>query len=122
MHISSPAVTRVAVTSLAIGIGANCAAFSWADALLLRPLTVTRPGEVLTVGSSMSVEGFSSLRTSYREYVDLRNSTQNNKTQTTNNNTTNNKTKTQNTQPKHTQGLMVSGNFFAVMGVEPELG
>jgi hypothetical protein len=33
--------------SLAIGIGANCAIFSFADALLLRPLPVARPGETV---------------------------------------------------------------------------
>jgi hypothetical protein len=69
---TNPGFTLVAVGSLAIGIGANCAAFSWADALLLRPLTVARPGEVVTVGSTMSVEGFSRLGASYREYIDLR--------------------------------------------------
>ena len=46
---ASPAFTIVAVLSLAIGIGANCAIFSFADALLLRPLPVARPGEVRPV-------------------------------------------------------------------------
>src|SRR5918994_6158834 len=72
MLAANPGFTLVAVGSLAIGIGANCAAFSWADALLLRPLTVARPGEVVTVGSTMAVEGFSRLGASYREYVDVR--------------------------------------------------
>jgi hypothetical protein len=52
MLAASPGFTTVAVLSLAIGIGANCAIFSFADALLLRPLPVARPGEVLSVGSS----------------------------------------------------------------------
>jgi hypothetical protein len=47
---ASPGFTSIAVLSLAIGIGANCAIFSFADALLLRPLPVARPGEVFTVG------------------------------------------------------------------------
>src|SRR5512132_3566222 len=70
----SPGFTTIAVLSLAIGIGANCAIFSFADALLLRPLPVARPGEVLTVGSTISLEalGASGLSSSYRDYVDIR--------------------------------------------------
>ena len=59
---ANPGFTVVAVGSLAMGIGANCAAFSWADALLLRPLTVARPGEVVTVGSSDVRRGIQSSR------------------------------------------------------------
>src|SRR2546422_2884660 len=70
----SPAFAVIAVLSLAIGIGANCAIFSFADALLLRPLPVARPTEVLTVGSTTTLEalGASSLTSSYPDYVDLR--------------------------------------------------
>src|SRR5262245_45007498 len=66
--------TSIAVLSLAIGIGANCAIFSFADALLLRPLPVARPGEVFTVGSNSPFEAFgiSSLVSSYPDYVDIR--------------------------------------------------
>src|SRR5713101_4311590 len=73
--MSSPGFTTVSVLSLAIGIGANTAIFSFADALLLRPLPVARPGEVLTVGSTTAIEAFgaSSLVSSYRDYVDIRN-------------------------------------------------
>ena len=39
----------VAVLSLAIGTGANSAMFTLTDGLLLRPLPVTRPGQVVTV-------------------------------------------------------------------------
>ena len=70
----NPGFTIVAVLSLAVGIGANCAIFSFADALLLRPLPVARPGEVFTVGSVNSLESLraTSLVSSYRDYVDIR--------------------------------------------------
>ena len=58
---ASPGFTTVAVLSLAIGIGANCAIFSFADALLLRPLPVARPGELFTVGATSSLEALSRL-------------------------------------------------------------
>jgi hypothetical protein len=41
---------------VAIGIGANCAICTVADALLLRPLPVARPGEIVTVGSMNRLE------------------------------------------------------------------
>ena len=72
MLVKNPGFTLVSVISLAIGIGANCAVFSWADALLLRPLPVPQPNEVLTVGSATSVENFTNLVASYRDYVDIR--------------------------------------------------
>ena len=68
----SRASPLVAVLSLAIGIGANTAVFSFADTLLLRPLTVPRPGEVLTVGSTSATTIRQVLLASYRDYVDLR--------------------------------------------------
>src|SRR4030088_1949875 len=70
----SPGFAAIAILSLAIGIGANCAIFSFADALLLRPLPIARPGDVLTVGSTTSHEAFrgNSLVSSYPDYVDIR--------------------------------------------------
>jgi hypothetical protein len=35
---------------VAIGTGANCAVFTFADTLLLRPLTIARPDEVVRLG------------------------------------------------------------------------
>ncbi len=122
MLAANPGFTLVAVSSLALGIGANCAAFSWADALLLRPLTVARPSEVVTVGSTMSVEGFSRLGASYREYIDIRDRSASFDGLVAFTGVTSGLAATPEALPKLTLGMMVSGNFFTVMGVEPELG
>jgi hypothetical protein len=74
MLAKSPSFTVVSVVSLAIGIGANCAVFSFADTLLLRPLAVPRADGLLTVGLMGSFRD--SLIASYREYVDIRDQSQ----------------------------------------------
>jgi macrolide transport system ATP-binding/permease protein len=122
MLAANPVFTLVAVSSLAMGIGANCAAFSWADALLLRPLTVARPGEVVTVGSTMSVEGFSRLAASYREFIDISDRSTSFEGLVAFTGATSGLAPARDALPKLKLGLLVSGNFFSVMGVEPELG
>ena len=47
----SPLFTAVAVTAIAIGIGANTAMFSLIDAILLRPLPYPEPQRLIVVGT-----------------------------------------------------------------------
>jgi hypothetical protein len=72
MFAKNPGFTLAAVLSIALGAGANVAMFSTADALLLRPLPVPRPGEIMTVGFDFNAGDFSYMRSSYHNYVDLR--------------------------------------------------
>src|SRR5262249_27691726 len=52
----NPGFTAIAAGSLAIGIGANAAIFSLADALVLRPLPVVRPDEIVCVRSAQPAD------------------------------------------------------------------
>jgi predicted permease len=120
----NPGFTVVAVVSLAIGIGANSAMFSVADAFLLRPLPVERPGEVVTIGATSEViPGIANrISTSYPDYVDLRDQNQSFRSVVAY------------TllgigyaaRPDELQKLAwvspVTGNFFTAMGVEPAIG
>jgi macrolide transport system ATP-binding/permease protein len=124
MLAASPGFTIIAVLSLAIGIGANCAIFSFADGLLLRPLPVARPGEVLTVGANTALEAFgaSSLASSYRDYVDIRDQSKSFDGLAAFMEVTAGFASTPTAVPKLTMGMLVSGNLFPLMGVEPTIG
>jgi hypothetical protein len=65
----APAFTAIAVISIAFGTGANVAIFSAVDALLLRPPPVSRPDELITVGSRIERGLGSALRMSYADFV-----------------------------------------------------
>src|SRR5918996_4844073 len=53
----NPGFTAVAMVTLALGIGANTAIFSLIDALLLRPLPVRAPEELVTLGDPARTGG-----------------------------------------------------------------
>jgi putative ABC transport system permease protein len=124
MLLRAPGFTAVAILSLAIGIGANTAIFSFADALLLRPLPVARPGEVMTVGTTAALESLraTSLVASYPEYVDLRDRSQSFEGLAAFTYVTAGFTPDPRLAPKLKMGMLVSDNLFALMGVEPTLG
>jgi predicted permease len=123
MFAGSPGFAAIAVISLAIGIGANTAIFSFADALLLRPLPVARPGEVLTVGSTSAVDFLgSSLVSSYRDYVDIRDRNTSFAGLAAYTQTTVGFARDADTQPRLKLGLLVTGNMLSLMGVSPTIG
>ena len=69
----SPSFALIAIVSLALGIGANTAMFSYVDAVLLRPLPVPDSGRIVEVDSTSP--GTRLGRLSYPDYVDLRDRT-----------------------------------------------
>ena len=120
MLARNPGFTVVAVLSLAIGIGANTAVFSFADTLLLRPLPVSRPGELLTVGLTDPYRD--SLVASYRDYVDIMERSKSFDGLVAFARPTVGFATGAGAMPKLSIGMLVSGNFFRVAGVAPELG
>ena len=67
---SNPALTAVAVASLALGIGLNAAMFSAVNALLLRPAPVEAPSELVAFFSSHP-EGIDYSTVSWPDFRDL---------------------------------------------------
>src|SRR5258708_22761762 len=70
--VRTPGFTAIAILSLALGMGANTAIFSLADAMLLRPLPVRSPGNVVTISEGAPDIAIGTIgRVSYADYVDL---------------------------------------------------
>jgi len=122
MLIKNPGFTLVAVISLAIGIGANSAMFSLADGLILRPLPVPHPNEIVTAGYDTSVGGFGSISASYRDYLDFRNTSKSFDGLLAHTSYSFGFSKGPDSPAQLKMGMLVTGNFFRVLGVEPELG
>jgi hypothetical protein len=68
--VKNPALTTISIVSIAFGTGANVAIFSVADALLLRPLPVLRPSELLTIGFKVRNGIVYRNYSSYPDYLD----------------------------------------------------
>jgi putative ABC transport system permease protein len=123
----SPGFTAVAILTLALGIGANTAVFSLTDQVLLRSLPISHPEQLVELvspgpqpgrGWSDGIQGSSF---SYPMYKDLRNSTAGAFTGLL--------ATFPATVDVAGMGVservpveLVSGNYFAVLGVTPALG
>jgi len=116
-----PVFALVAVASLAIGIGANSAIFSLADELILRPLPVSNPGDVVTV-SAEAPDGESGERLSYPDYHDLRDHSQSFEGLLAYEVSTVSVARSRQSSPEKRLGMLVSDNFFNVLGIQPALG
>jgi predicted permease len=119
MLAKSPGTTAMAVLTLALGIGANTTIFSWVRALLLEPLPAAREAQHLAVVSLTSPDG-SETSLSYPDYVDYRdrNAVLEGLTaydlQAVN--------LGGGDKPERLWGMIVSGNYFDVLGVSPRPG
>jgi hypothetical protein len=116
----NPGFTTIAALSLALGIGANSAMFSLADAILLRPIPVPQASHVLnlrTATPSTPLDGVS-----FPEYRDIREKNQSLSGLVAFQFTTVGFATTAKALPQMRMGQMVSDNFFRVLDVQPSLG
>jgi predicted permease len=120
--VSYPGFALIAVLSMAVGIGVNCAIYSFAEATLLRPLPVPRANAVLTVGSQTGFSASASLLASYREFVDIRDQDRNFEGLAAFADVTVGFAPDSQTTPKFALAMLVSGDLFRVMGLRPAVG
>jgi len=120
--VRNPGFATIAALSLALGIGANSAIFSLADALLLRPLPIEEPSRVAVVSLDSSQDQFGSGIFSYPDYLDLREKAQSLSGLAAWQFKRLSIARSPSDVPEMRLGVMVSDNFFQVLGIRPSLG
>jgi len=117
----TPGLTALVVVTIALGIGMTATPLSMLDALVFRPYPVPHPGDVVTLVSTSRDNGFEKF--SYREYLDIRDRTKSYDGVVANGNlTTVGFSAEREATPLVRGGMLVSGNYFRALGVEPQLG
>jgi predicted permease len=123
----SPGFTAIAVLSLALGIGANTAIFTLVDALMLRSLPVDSPQELVSVGNAGRPGGLSNGNPrvdmfSYPMYSLLRDEIPVFSGLLASGRTGQIDATVDGGGSEKIRGRLVSGNYFAVLGVPAYLG
>jgi len=120
MLLKTPGFTLVAILTLALGIGANIAAFSIVDGILLRPLPFPQPGQLVRVYDELRSSNTKDVGMSVPEYWDYRDRAgvfqdiaviwpiPVNLTGVD--------------RPQRIEVLATSPNYFTILGVQPQLG
>jgi predicted permease len=116
----SPGFAVTTILSIALGIGANATVFSLADGVLLRPLPVPVPSQVVVLRSVTPSGALGSI--SYRDYQDYRDNNRSFSGMVAYQLSSFGFARKAGDQPQLRMGFFVSGNFFQVLGVAPELG
>ena len=115
----SPGFTSIAVLTIALGIGATTAIFSVVDATLLHPLPYAQPEQLVSIEDDLSGVGAHDVGMSEPEWQDLHRSGTFEYVSPTwfdENNLTGS------SQPARVRLLIVAPNYFALLGVKPQLG
>jgi len=117
---NSPGFTAIAVLTLALGIGVNTTIFSMVNAILLKPLPVDRPDELVDIYSRPSnmTEEFGT--TSWLDYQEYRDQSETLSGIVAYTNFFANFAREG--RSELIVGEVVSGNYFDVLGVPPRLG
>ncbi|HEX7698781.1 MAG TPA: ABC transporter permease [Candidatus Acidoferrum sp.] len=114
-------LTAFVVITLALGMGMTAGTLSMVDALIFKPYPVPHPSGIVTLVSTTHDSSFDDF--SYREYLDIRGKTKSYDGVIAN---ADMEAVGFSAEPAATPrikgGMMVSGNYFHVLGVEPRLG
>ena len=115
----SPGFATIAILTMALGIGATTAIFSVVDAMLLRPLPYPESGQLVSIEDDLPGAGARDVGMNEPEWQDLQHSgifqyvspawfDENNLAGSA--------------QPARVRILLVAPNYFALLGVKPQMG
>ncbi|MGB8542000.1 MAG: ABC transporter permease [Candidatus Acidiferrales bacterium] len=115
----SPGFAFIAIATIALGVGATTAIYSVIDATLLHPLPYPHPSELVRIEANLPGVGARDVGISIPELKDLQNS---GIFQNVSLCFFGTDTLTGNTQPTRIAGKSVTPAYFAVLGVDAQLG
>lgn len=115
-----PALTIIAIITLAIGIGANSAIFSVVNALLIKPLPFPELERIVAIWETQPSRGVVRNEASMANFLDWRAQNQTFEQMGLYRWWSTNLTGLE--TPERIQGFLVTGNFLDVLGVKPALG
>lgn len=116
----SPGFTLIAMLSVALGIGANTAIFSYVDAVTLRPLPVKDSGSIVAVHATAPGARLDSV--SYPDYADLRDQTRTLQSVVSFSTFPAAVSLNRDAVPQMTLSYLVSWNFFSGLGIDIPVG
>ena len=117
---SNMGFATIAVIALALGIGANTAIFSVVNAVLLRPLPLPHPEQVMVIHDQFNALGLPSIGVSAPDFTDV--TAQKDTFETTAAIDVNNYNLTGTDKPERVLGMNNTPGFFPLMGVPPVAG
>ncbi|MGH7553267.1 MAG: ABC transporter permease [Longimicrobiales bacterium] len=119
--IKSLVFTFTVIATLAVGIGANTAMFSFVDVLLLRPLPYATPDRLVAIWEDFSSAGGPAQEWfTPPDFADVRDQTRALDAVSIYNGWTPNLTGSG--EPERLTGAIVSANYFSLLGVPPAVG
>lgn len=116
----NPAVTALALLTLALGIGANTAMFSVIDAVLLRPIPFRDPDSLLWIWAGNTTFKIPQAMTRYQTFAEWRDGSRSYESMAAYSPFSANLTS--GAEPERVRGLRVDASYFRTLGITPALG
>ena len=116
----SPGFTLVAAITLALGVGANTSIFSVVNAVMLRPLPFSNPGQLVRIWESNVERGWPTFATSHPNFLDWRTQAKSFQAMAATNNI--GLTWTSGREAEVLLGMGVTATFLPTLHVTPILG